>query len=71
MRVCARGVADRVLIADSPWGPTIERWQHEGLPEGTDYRDCFGLDKVVFAGVDSGPQYPVAAGERCSSWGGA
>lgn len=49
--------ADRIPIWDSPWAGTIRRWQREGMPEGIDYRDYFGLDKTAYIGVDITPQY--------------
>ncbi len=45
--------ADRVPIQDGPWGATLERWRREGLPEGVDWRDYFGVDKVAGIGVDN------------------
>lgn len=50
--------ADRVPIIDSPWGPTIERWRREGLPEGVSFVDYFGLDHIAGIGVDNSPRYP-------------
>ena len=51
--------ADRVPITDSPWGATLERWHHQGLPEDTSFVDYFGLDKVARIGADNSPRYPV------------
>jgi len=45
--------ADRVPIQDSPWNATLERWRREGMPEGVDWRDYFGVDKVADIGVDN------------------
>lgn len=58
-RMFAHQEADRIPIIDDPWQATIERWQHEGMPAGTDFRDYFGLDKVAGIGVDLSPRYPV------------
>ncbi|HIX92582.1 MAG TPA: hypothetical protein H9681_06860 [Firmicutes bacterium] len=49
--------ADRVPITDSPWAGTIVRWRHEGMPEGVDWRDYFGVDKIEGIGVDITPRY--------------
>lgn len=49
--------ADRVPITDSPWAGTIMRWRREGMPEGVDWRDYFGVDKIEGIGVDITPRY--------------
>lgn len=49
--------ADRVPILDGPWGSTFERWHREGMPEGADWIDYFGLDRVFGIGTDNSPQY--------------
>ncbi len=49
--------ADRVPIIDSPWAGTLRRWRAEGMPEGVDWRDYFGVDKVETIGVDITPRY--------------
>jgi uroporphyrinogen decarboxylase len=49
--------ADRIPIIDYPWNATLERWSREGMPEGIDFRDYFGLDKVAEIEVDSSPRY--------------
>ena len=50
--------ADRVPILDNPWRGTIRRWVREGMPEGSDWRDFFGIDKVASIGIDITPRYP-------------
>jgi uroporphyrinogen decarboxylase len=45
--------ADRVPILDHPWNATLERWRREGMPEGMDWRDYFGADKIASIGVDN------------------
>lgn len=60
--------ADRIPVIDSPWEATIERWQHEGMPQGTDYADYFGLDHVSVIAVDSSPRYPVQTLEQTSEY---
>jgi uroporphyrinogen decarboxylase len=49
--------ADRVPIIDGPWGATIERWHHEGMPEDVDFVDFFGLDHVAGIHADISPRY--------------
>ncbi len=67
---------DRVPIHESPWGATRERWQREGLPEGMDYVDYFGLDHFTQIGVDNSPRFPTRTIEETdehriiySQWG--
>lgn len=50
--------ADRVPITDGPWRSTIERWHREGMPQGADYRDFFGLDYHTNVFADNSPRYP-------------
>ncbi len=75
-RMYAHQEADRVPVTDSPWDATLERWHREGLPEGVDYADYFGLDKFVHISVDNSPRYPVRTLEETeeytittSAWG--
>ncbi|MCX7803761.1 MAG: hypothetical protein N3A38_01095 [Planctomycetota bacterium] len=49
--------ADRVPIIDSPWGPTVERWRREGLPEGAGVGEFLGFDLTAGIGVDNSPRY--------------
>ncbi|WP_412999591.1 uroporphyrinogen decarboxylase family protein [Neglectibacter timonensis] len=49
--------ADRVPITDDPWAGTIRRWHREGMPEGVDWRDYFGIDKIERISVDITPRY--------------
>ncbi len=49
--------ADRIAISDGPWPATIERWHGEGMPEGADWREFFGVDKVVSFSADNSPRY--------------
>ena len=49
--------ADRVPIIDSPWAGTLRRWVSEGMPEGADWQEYFGVDKVAGIGVDITPRY--------------
>lgn len=51
--------ADRMAIYDIPWASTIERWEREGMPKGTDYIHFFGLDAMRDFRSDNSPRYPV------------
>lgn len=57
LRMYAHQEADRIPIIDSPWAGTIARWHDEGMPEGADWREFFGVDKVESIGVDITPRY--------------
>jgi uroporphyrinogen decarboxylase len=68
--------ADRVPITDSPWGATLARWHREGLPDGVDWAEHFGLDRFVSMWVDNSPRLPTRVIEetdeyviRVSDWG--
>ncbi len=50
--------ADRVPIVDYPWNATIARWHSEGMPEGVDFVDYFGLDHMPTISVDNSPRFP-------------
>ncbi len=58
-RMYAHKEADRVPVRDAPWGSTVERWRREGLPDGADYREFFGLDHFTDISVDNSPRYPT------------
>jgi uroporphyrinogen decarboxylase len=60
--------ADRIPIADSPWGSTVERWHAEGLPKGVSYVDYFDLDKVAGIGMDNSPRYPTSTVEETAEY---
>lgn len=68
--------ADRVPVTDDAWAATVERWRREGLPEGVDYRDYFGLDRFAGIAADNSPRFPVETLEETeeyrihrSAWG--
>lgn len=48
--------ADRIPIIDDPWAGTLRR-HREGMPEGADWCDYFGVDKICRIGVDITPRY--------------
>lgn len=50
--------ADRVPITDLPWEATLQRWRKEGLPDGVDWAEHFGLDHFADIHVDNSPRYP-------------
>lgn len=56
-RAFAHQEADRVPIIDSPWSGTLRRWHSEGLPEGMDWEDYFGVDKIGIIPVNISPRY--------------
>ncbi len=67
-RMLEHRTADRVPVTDSPWGATIERWRREGMPEGVNLSDFFGLDKFATIGADNSPRYPVKTLEETEEY---
>ncbi len=41
---------DRIPMSDSPWGTSIARWRHEGMPADVGPHEYFGFE---FAGMAS------------------
>lgn len=60
--------ADRVPIIDEPWQGTIRRWHLEGMPEGMDWQDYFGVDKMASINVDISPRYEEKILEDTPRW---
>ena len=60
--------ADRVPVTDSPWGATVERWRREGMQEGVDISDFFGMDKFAQIGANNSPRYPVETVEETDEY---
>lgn len=60
--------ADRIPVLDSPWQGTLRRWRREGMPEGADWCDYFGADKVAEISVDITPRYPVETLEETDTY---
>lgn len=60
--------ADRIPIFDVPWSSTITRWEKEGMPKGSDYRDFFGIDKISTIEVDNSPRYPYKVLEETADY---
>ncbi|MDR0657294.1 MAG: hypothetical protein LBG22_13355 [Treponema sp.] len=60
--------ADRVPITDDPWPGTLARWKREGMSEGVDWRDYFGVDKIDLFTVDNSPRYEVKILEETDSY---
>jgi uroporphyrinogen decarboxylase len=58
-RVFSHKKADRVSTIDSPWRGTLERGKQEGMPDGIDWRDCFGVDKMEFIHADTFPSCKI------------
>lgn len=67
-RIFQHKEGDRIPIIDDPWNSTIERWHREGMPEGIDFRDYFGLDKVANIGVDNSPRYETRTLEETDEY---
>lgn len=68
--------ADRIPIIDDPWSGTLRRWRREGMPEGMDWCDYFGVDKLGVINIDISPRMPEITLEetdryyiRTSPWG--
>ncbi len=49
--------ADRVPITDVAWKGTVRRWKAEGMPDGADWEDYFGIDKIGVISADFSPRY--------------
>ena len=60
--------ADRIPVLDTPWQGTLRRWRREGMPEGADWCDYFGADKVAEISVDITPRYPVKTLEETDTY---
>ncbi|GMV67418.1 MAG: hypothetical protein KJ050_10470 [Candidatus Omnitrophica bacterium] len=60
--------ADRIPIIDYPWPATVERWHREGLPDGADYVEYFGLDHVSTIHVDNSPRFEETVVEETSEY---
>lgn len=56
-RIYAHQEADRVPIIDQPWWTTVRRWHEEGMPDGADFKEFFGLDLVTMIGFDESPRF--------------
>lgn len=67
-RIFSHREADRIPIIDSPWESTLERWRAEGLPEGVDWEEFAGTDRVAQIGVDNSPRYPVEVLEETDEY---
>lgn len=49
--------ADRIPVLDTAWEGTRRRWYREGMPEGVDWEDYFGIDKTGRIRIDITPRY--------------
>lgn len=67
-RMFAHQEADRIPVIDSPWNTTIERWQREGMPAGTNYIEYFDLDLIPTISVDNSPRYPAGIVEETDAY---
>lgn len=60
--------ADRVPMWESFWPSTMERWKSEGLAEGTDLNQRFGLDPANHTGIDWTAQFPTEVVEETDEY---
>lgn len=60
--------ADRVPIVDDPWQGTLRRWRCEGMSQGVEWEDYFGVDKVGIFRVDISPRYEEKVLEENDRW---
>jgi len=67
-RIYAHQEADRCPILDGPWASTLERWHREGMPEGVEWTDYLGADKIQSIGADNSPRYPVEVLEETDEY---
>ena len=56
-RTFERRDIDRVVISDTPWEGTKKNWVRQGMPQGADWRDFFGTDKIESINADVSPRY--------------
>lgn len=49
---------DRILMVDSAWEGTVNRWRREGLPANVSWEDYFGFDGIVRFQPNNSPKYP-------------
>lgn len=62
---------DRPPITDIVWDSTLARWHDEGLPNGADWQQYFGLDQIVLLGlneIDTSPRFPEKVLEQTDSY---
>jgi len=64
-----RQVPDRMPRCEqSFWPETLERWQQEGMPEGSTPAELFDLDSFHNYGLDNSLQLPTATLEETAEW---
>lgn len=56
-RIFEHREADRIPILEGHWDSTLVRWKKEGMPEGVDYREYFGIDRIEWIKLDNSPGY--------------
>jgi uroporphyrinogen decarboxylase len=67
-RTYAHQEADRCPILDGPWASTLARWRREGMPEGVEWTDYLGADKIQGIGADNSPRFPVEVLEETGEY---
>ena len=60
--------ADRVVMTETLWGSTLDRWHREGLPEEVRWEEYFGLDRFGSIWADNSPQFPWRTIEQTDDW---
>ncbi|MBC8235437.1 hypothetical protein H8E77_38310 [bacterium] len=56
--ILSGGIPDRIGMADSYWGSTVQRWQKEGLPANVSPNDYFGTNDIAHLGGDLSLRFP-------------
>lgn len=59
---------DRILLVDTAWRGTIQRWYNEGMPKDQSWEDHFGFDKVMRIQPDNSPRYEYKLLEQNDRW---
>ncbi len=57
LRAYRRQEIDRIAMVDKPWRGTLRRWYREGLPQGVEWQDYFGFDRVIQIRPDNSPRF--------------
>jgi len=68
LRTYRRQEIDRMMMVDTAWGGTVRRWHAEGLPEGVDWQDYFGFDKIVRFFPDNSPRFETKVIEETDTY---
>ena len=76
LRTYRRQEIDRIMMVDSAWAGTKNRWYKEGMPASSTWENYFGFDKVIKIRPDNSPLFPYKIIEETeryriatTSWG--